>query len=131
MKKRTRPKKRILIVDDEPDMMEAIKFRLEESKYEVLMATDGEEGLKRAREEKPDLIILDLIIPKVNGYDICRKLKLDEKYKGIPIVMFTARHQPDDIRFGFAQGADAYVVKPFDPKILMGKISELLKKKRT
>ncbi len=122
------PKKKILIVDDEPDMMAPLKFRLEEIKYEVIMASDGEEGLKKAREEKPDLIILDLILPKINGYDVCRKLKLDEEYKNIPVIMFTALHQQSDIRFGFAQGADAYVAKPFESKMLMDKISELLKK---
>lgn len=121
------PKKRILIVDDEPDMMAPLKFRLEERKYEVLMAVDGEEGLKKAREDKPDLIILDLMLPKINGYDVCRKLKIDEKYKNIPIILFTALHQQSDMRFGFAQGADAYVTKPFESKMLMDKISELLK----
>ena len=120
-------KKRILIVDDEPNIVKAVRARLEDSGYEAIAAYDGEEALKKAREEKPDLIILDLMLPMMDGCDVCRKLKLDEKYKAIPIIMFTAKFQPVDIRYGMAQGADAYITKPFDPKMLLDKIRELLK----
>lgn len=119
-------KKRILIVDDEEDMRYAVKMQLEANGYEVLTAKDGQEGLTFARKEMPDLIILDLMLPKLDGYQVCRMLKFDNKYKNIPIVIFTARAQSDDEELGYQVGADAYVAKPFDPKRLLGKIKDLL-----
>ena len=119
-------KKRILIVDDEPNIVKAVSVRLEDIGYETIAAYDGEEALKKARAEKPDLIILDLMLPKVDGCDVCRILKMDEK-NPTPIIMFTAKFQPVDIRYGMAQGADAYITKPFDPKMLLDKVRELLK----
>ena len=119
-------KNRILIVDDEADLVETLKFRLETAGYEVNTALDGQEGLKKARSENPDLVILDLMLPKLDGYRVCRMLKFDEKYKGIPIILFSARVQESDIKMGEEQGADAYVTKPFDPKALLAKIDELL-----
>ena len=121
-------KKRILIVDDEEDIVDVLKFRLEANNYAVLSASEGQEGLNRARAEKPDLIILDLMLPKLDGYKVCRMLKFDESYKSIPIIMFTARAQKKDEELGMEMGADAYVVKPFEPEILLGKIKELLTK---
>ena len=121
-------KNKILIVDDEADLVETLKFRLETAGYEVVTAFDGQEGLKKARNENPDLIILDLMLPKLDGYRVCRMLKFDEKYKGIPIILFSARVQESDIKMGEEQGADAYVTKPFDPKTLLAKIDELLVK---
>jgi len=120
-------KKKILLVDDERDLVETVTFRLEAGGYEVLPAYDGQEGLDKARKEKPDLIILDLMLPKMDGYKVCRMLKFDEKYKKIPIIMFTARAQQSDIEMGKEVGADAYVTKPFEPQALLGKIKELLK----
>lgn len=122
-------RKRILVVDDEEDILSVVKLRLEANNYEVLLASDGHEGLNKARTEKPDLIILDLMLPKIDGYKICRMLKFDEHYKVIPIIMFTARAQQKDEDLGKEMGADAYVVKPFEPEILLNKISELLTKK--
>ncbi len=120
-------KKRILVVDDEADLVEMVKMRLEANNYEVLSAYDGQEALDKARKEKPDLIILDLMLPKIDGYKVCRMLKFDEKYKKIPIILFTARAQESDQKIGKEVGADAYVTKPFDPKVLLDKIGELLK----
>ena len=120
-------KKRILLVDDEKDMVFAVKLQLEANHYEVLTAGDGQEALDKSRKEKPDLIILDLMLPKIDGYKVCRMLKFDEKYKKIPIIMFTARVQKSDEKLGFEVGADAYITKPFEPKMLMAKIKELLK----
>ncbi|NQT47138.1 MAG: response regulator [Candidatus Omnitrophica bacterium] len=119
-------KKRILLVDDEKDLIETLAFRLEANEYEVLKAYDGQEGLDKARKEKPDLIILDLMLPKMDGYKVCRMLKFDEKYKQIPIIMFTARAQDSDKKMGEEVGADGYITKPFDPKALLDKIKELL-----
>ena len=119
-------KKRILIVDDESSMVEMVKMRLEANNYEVLAAYDGQSGLETAKKEKPDLIILDLMLPRIDGYKVCRMLKFDEKYKMIPIIMFTARAQETDKKTGEEVGADAYITKPFEAQILLGKIKELL-----
>jgi len=119
-------KKKILVVDDEQDMLFAVRLQLEAHSYEVITASDGQEGLTKAREEFPDLIILDLMLPKLDGYRVCRMLKFDEKYKKIPIIMFTACNQEEDQKLGFEVGADDYQMKPFEPKILLEKISNLL-----
>jgi DNA-binding response OmpR family regulator len=121
-------KKRILIVDDEVELSEMVKMRLETVGYEIISAFDGQEALDRARQDKPDLIILDLMLPKIDGYKVCRMLKFDEKYKKIPIILFSARAQEEDKKVGMQVGADAYITKPFEPKALLAKIEELLKK---
>ena len=121
-------KKRILLVDDEVQLVEVVKMRLEANNYEVIPAYDGQEALDKARKIKPDLIILDLMLPKMDGYKVCRMLKFDEKYKNIPIVMFTARAQDSDEKLGYEVGADGYIIKPFEPKALLDKIAELLTK---
>ncbi len=120
-------KKRILVVDDEIELVEMLTIRLEANDYEVFAAYDGQEGLDKARTLKPDLIILDLMLPKLDGYKVCRMLKFDEKYKQIPVILFTARAQESDIKLGKEVGADAYLTKPFEPTVLLGKIAELLK----
>ncbi|MBP7088807.1 MAG: response regulator [Candidatus Omnitrophica bacterium] len=119
--------KKILVVDDEPQLVELLKIRLEANDYEVLVASDGQEGLKMARNKKPDLIILDLMLPKIDGFTVCRMLKFDEKYKNIPIIMFTARAQETDKKLGREVGANEYITKPFDPQVLLKKIEDLLK----
>jgi DNA-binding response OmpR family regulator len=122
-------KKRILVVDDEVDLVEMLIVRLEANDYEVLVAYDGQEGLDKARTLKPDLIILDIMLPKLDGYKVCRMLKFDEKYKQIPIILFTARAQESDVKLGEEVGADAYVAKPFEQNILLKKIAELIQQK--
>jgi DNA-binding response OmpR family regulator len=122
------PKKRILIVDDESDLIELVKLRLEANGYEVMVAGDGQSGLDKARAEKPDLIVLDVMLPKIDGYKVCRMLKFDEKYRHIPIIMFTARAQESDRKTGEQVGADAYITKPFDPAALLLKMNDLLNK---
>ena len=119
-------RKRILIVDDEEDLRKMLKFRLEAVGYDVAEAGDGQDGLDKARSSKPDLIILDLMLPKIDGFKVCRMLKFDEKYRHIPIVMFTARAQKQDEALGKEMGAEAYITKPFEPEVLLGKIKELL-----
>ncbi len=119
--------KKILIVDDERDLVETLTFRLEANDYQVISANDGQEGLDKAKREQPDLIILDLILPKMDGYKVCGLLKSDARYNKIPIIMFTARAQESDMKMGEEVGADAYVTKPFEPQTLLGKIAELLK----
>ncbi|MDD4909722.1 MAG: response regulator [Candidatus Omnitrophica bacterium] len=120
-------KKRILVIEDEAQMVEMVKMRLEANGYDVLAAYDGEEGLDKARKERPDLIILDLMLPKIDGYKVCGLLKKDARYSKIPIIMFTARAQEEDVNLGRELGADAYITKPFEPQVLLSKIQELLK----
>jgi len=120
--------KRILIIEDYPHIVEILKVRLEAAGYEVLVAYDGQEGLAVARREVPDLIILDIMLPKMNGYKVCRFLKFDAKYKHIPIVMLTSRVKPSDEQMGRDTGADAYVAKPYDPEKLLELIRGYLAK---
>lgn len=120
-------KKRILIIDDEPDLVKMIEVRLKQSGREVLIAQDGQEGLAIARRERPDLILLDLMLPKMDGYKVCRMLKFDKKYKNIPIVMLTARGQEADRALALEAGADAYITKPYQHDVVLAKIAELLK----
>ncbi|MBM3328394.1 MAG: response regulator [Calditrichaeota bacterium] len=100
-------KKQILVVDDETDMLMAIKMRLEASGFTVHTATDGLEGLNAARRLKPDLIVLDIMLPKMNGYKISRFLKFDEEYRHIPVIMLTALAGEDDRSTGVETGANA------------------------
>jgi DNA-binding response OmpR family regulator len=120
-------KKRILLIEDESDMVYALTLQLQATGYEVLTAQDGQIGLDMARKEKPNLIILDLMLPKIDGFKICRMLKFDKRYLNIPIIMFTARAQDQDMKLGKEVGADAYITKPFDAQVLLDKISALLK----
>ena len=106
--------KRILIVDDEQDIVESLKFVLEVSGFTCYCAYNGEDGLRMAKELSPDLIILDVMMPKINGYKISLLLKYDKKYKDIPIIMVTARSQEEDKLIGEETGADEYITKPFD-----------------
>jgi len=119
-------KKRILIVDDEEDLRKMLKFRLVSVGYDVVEGLDGQDGLDKARSTNPDLIVLDLMLPKIDGFRVCRMLKFDEKYKHIPIIMFTARAQKQDVETSKEMGADAYINKPFEPEVLVGKVKELL-----
>lgn len=118
--------KKILVIDDERDLVETITFRLEAAGYKVITAGDGQEGLDKAREMKPDLILLDIMMPKMDGYQVCRFLKFDEEYKDIPIIMLTARGQESDKNTGKNVGADDYVTKPFDGGELLLKIKKLV-----
>jgi len=119
-------RKRILIVDDEEDLLFGIKIHLVARDFEVLTAADGQTGLEIARAQKPDLIILDLMLPRIDGYKVCRMLKFDEKYKRIPIILFSALAQESDREMGLEVGADDYLVKPFNADLLLSKIAELL-----
>ncbi len=119
-------KKRILVVDDEPELVKAIEIRLKQGGYEALVAYDGHEGLEKAKKEKPDLIILDLMLPKMDGYKVCGMLKHDSRFMKIPIIMLTARAQETDEKLGLEVGADAYIVKPFQHEVVLAKIKELL-----
>jgi two-component system alkaline phosphatase synthesis response regulator PhoP len=120
--------KKILIVDDEADLVETVRFPLEMEGVSVLVSYNGEDGLNKARRESPDLIILDLMLPKLDGYKVCRLLKFDEKYKHIPILMLTAKTQKKDKILGMETGADEYITKPFEMDELLEKVKTYLSK---
>ncbi len=119
--------KRILVVDDEEDLVVMISKALRYKGYEVITANDGQEGLEKAKTQKPDLIVLDLMLPRINGYKVCGLLKKDTRYAKIPIILLTAKANAEDIGLGKKVGADAYITKPYERDVLLSKIEELIK----
>ncbi|MDD3087317.1 MAG: response regulator [Candidatus Omnitrophica bacterium] len=119
-------KKKILVVDDELDVQSIISFRLEINGYKVSVASDGQEGLDKIKAEKPNLVLLDLMLPKINGFEICRMIKFDDKFKDLPIIILSALDKEDDRKKAMEGGADAYFLKPFDLEVLLEKINSLL-----
>lgn len=124
-------KQKILIVDDNIDTVELLKKRLKSEGYDTQEAYDGEEALKKVYEYKPDLILLDIMMPKMDGYEVCQRLKTDEKTKFIPIIMLTAKSDVESKVKGLDIGADDYVPKPFDYRELSARVRSLLTKKET
>ena len=120
------PSKRVLVVDDEKELVDALQLELEENNYAVLKAYDGLEGLERARKESPDLIVLDLMLPKMDGYKVCALLKKDDRYAKIPVILFTGKAQEEDRGVSKHVGADAYITKPFGVQQLLDKIRQLI-----
>ena len=118
---------RVLVVDDEPDLVRVLEFGLKASGYTVEVASDGQEGLKKAREIKPDVILLDLMLPKLDGYKVCRLLKFDDRFKHIPIIILSARTQEGDQTLALEMGANRFVTKPYDFTEILGYIETLLK----
>jgi two-component system alkaline phosphatase synthesis response regulator PhoP len=119
--------KKILIADDEEDVVTTLQFTLEKEGYQCLTAYDGKEALDKAKRENPDLIILDIMMPKMNGYEVSRLLKFDARFKHIPIVMLTARTQAKDKEIGRDTGADVYITKPFEMDDLVSTVHNILK----
>lgn len=119
------PVAKILLVEDEENLRELVGGRLEANGYEVKTAVDGYDALSKAKQFLPDLIILDLMIPKMDGYTVCKMLKFSG-FAETPIILFSARSSPEDVRRGLDMGANGYVTKPFEPEVLLGKIAELL-----
>lgn len=117
---------KILIVDDEPELVKAIEIRLKQANYEVLTAYDGLEGLEKAKKEKPDLILLDILMPNIDGYQTLSKLKEDGITKDVPVIMLTSKSQVNDVAEAIGLGAVDYIVKPFEPRILLEKIKKEL-----
>jgi DNA-binding response OmpR family regulator len=116
----------ILIVDDEPDALEIIGFNLENSGFDVIKAETGQEALQKVRRQKPDLVVLDLMLPELDGLDVCRRLRRDPATEAIPILMLTAKAEEIDRILGLEIGADDYVTKPFSPRELVLRIKKLL-----
>jgi DNA-binding response OmpR family regulator len=121
---------RILVVDDEPDLVELIKHHLVREHYEVVTAHDGDRALAEARVRVPDLIVLDLMLPGIDGLEVCRRLRADARTKSISIVMLTAKGEESDAVIGLMQGADDYVRKPFGIKELLARIAARLRSVR-
>jgi DNA-binding response OmpR family regulator len=121
--------KKILVVDDEPDVASLLTLMLKSQGYNVISAGDGQEALEKARSENPDLILLDIMLPRLDGYKVARMLKFDENFSHIPIIMLTAKIQERDRQTGLEMGANDYVTKPFDTAALLAKIKDLLEKK--
>ena len=119
-------KPRILLVDDEPSIVKMVGKRLEVEGFDVIAAVDGQEGLTKAQRDAPQLIILDLMLPKLNGYEVCTMLKQDTRYQQIPIILFTAKASEKDEKLGMECGANAYIRKPFRAQDLMEKIRSLI-----
>src|SRR6476660_4216998 len=122
-------RKKILIVDDERDLVELVGVNLQRNGYEVISAHDGPGGLELARKQKPDLVILDVMMPGLSGRDVTVALKGDPDTANIPILMLTAKTEETDIIVGLSMGADDYVTKPFPMKVLMARIAAVLRRK--
>lgn len=116
----------ILIVDDEEDVLELVRYNLDKNGYKVETATSGEEAITAARNKLPDMVILDLMLPGIDGLEVCKKLKSDLKTEPIPIIMLTAKGEESDIVTGLELGAEDYLTKPFSPKVLIARIRRIL-----
>ena len=122
----TRP--RILVVEDERQLTDVLKYNLEREGYEVAVANDGPEGLRKAQMNVPDLIILDLMLPGLDGLQICREIRAGERTRKVPVIILTAKSEETDQIVGFSMGADDYVTKPFSPKVLLQRVKALLRR---
>jgi DNA-binding response OmpR family regulator len=116
----------VLVADDDADVRDVVVFKLEQAGYRVIIAEDGATALARARETKPDLAVLDVMMPRMTGLDVCRELRAGADTASIPIILLTARAQESDIEHGFAWGADDYLTKPFSPRELASRVRAVL-----
>jgi len=121
----------ILVIDDEKDILDLVEYNLKDAGYKVLTCAEGRTGLQLARDHKPDLIILDLMLPEVDGKDVCKQLKREKDTESIPIVMLTAKTSELDRVVGLELGADDYVTKPFSPRELVLRVKNILRRMRT
>jgi two-component system alkaline phosphatase synthesis response regulator PhoP len=122
-------KERILVVDDEEDLLELVKYNLTKEGYRVAAVSSGEEAIRRARNDLPDLMVLDLLLPSVDGLEVCRVIKNDVRTKHIPVVMLTAKGEEADMVTGLEMGADDYLAKPFSPRVLIARIKAVLRRR--
>jgi DNA-binding response OmpR family regulator len=118
--------KKILVLEDDPYVADTLRLQLEAHGFEVDTASDGLEGLNRARADSPDLVLLEVVLPKLDGYHVCRLLKFDQQYRHIPIFILTGRQRGSDRKTGEAVGAEEYLVKPCDIDDLLGRIRQYL-----
>ncbi len=117
---------KILIAEDEPDIRELVAFTLRFAGYEVATATNGEEAVQMTARENPDLILMDVRMPRMTGYDACRAIKADPRFKDIPVVFLSAKGQESEIKAGLEAGAEEYLLKPFAPDQLTERVREIL-----
>ncbi len=117
---------KILVVDDEIYIVHILDFSLGMEGYEVITALDGDQAIEKARAEKPDLIVLDIMMPKLDGYETCKMLKADEATRDIPVILLSAKGRNVDQKIGFEVGADDYITKPFSPRKLVERINAIL-----
>jgi two-component system alkaline phosphatase synthesis response regulator PhoP len=122
-------KETILVVDDEEDILELIKYNLIKEGYQVVCSLTGEDALAKARKKLPDLIVLDLMLPGIDGLEVCKTLKSDPKTEYVPIIMLTAKGEEADVVSGLEVGADDYITKPFSPKVLTARVRTVLRRK--
>jgi len=118
--------KKILIADDNENIRDALTYLLEDEGYELLLAKDGADTLRKVRERKPDILLLDIMMPEINGYDVCRTIKNDPDLKSIYVIMLTAKGQVAEQERGKEVGADEYIVKPFSPMEILARVKSLL-----
>ena len=116
----------VLVADDDADILELVSFRLERAGYDVVPVADGEEALQRAVELRPDLAVLDVMMPKLNGYEVTQELRQQEPTRAMPVILLTARAQDADVTRGFDAGADDYIKKPFSPQELRARVQAVL-----
>lgn len=119
----------VLVVDDEPNIVLSLKFLISQQGYEVRTAGNGEEALRALEEKIPDLILLDIMMPKPDGYEVCQKIRATPEWKEIPVIMLTAKGRDVEKQKGFAMGADDYITKPFATQELVSKVRAMLKEK--
>ena len=119
-------KKKILVVDDEPYILRSLTFVLSRAGYDVCSATNGEEAVAAVRDSKPDLMFLDVMMPKMNGYEVCREIKSDPTLSDIHVIMLTAKGQEADREKGLSLGADEVITKPFSPAQVVARVKELM-----
>jgi DNA-binding response OmpR family regulator len=122
------PKKTVLTIDDEKDLIELVRYNLEKEGFQVRGALDGETGLAIALQEKPDVVLVDLMLPGIDGLEVCRRLRADSRTAGIPLIMLTAKSGESDRVVGLELGADDYVTKPFSPRELTARVRALLRR---
>ncbi|HEU4367329.1 MAG TPA: response regulator transcription factor [Methylomirabilota bacterium] len=121
---------RVLVVEDERDVAELIRYNLSKEGYEVLVTGSGTDAVKQAREARPDVVLLDIMVPHLNGWEVCRRLKQDAETRGIPVIMVTGRAEEGDKVLGFEMGADDYVTKPFSPRELLARVRAVARRGR-
>ena len=121
-------KSKILVIEDESDILEVIQYNLEREGHKVIACRNGEEGLSRIRTDNPDLVILDLMLPGMDGVEVCKQVKADAVTNAIPIIMLTAKGEETDVVLGLGVGADDYITKPFSPKELVARIKVVLRR---